>query len=122
MGIQNLSPTDCGITIGFLIASALCEVCGGWCIWKWRREGWRWWFMVIGCTVLIMSGVLPTFQKQDFNRTYALYGGFFICVSFLWGWALDKHRPDIWDAVGSVISLMGVLLTMFVPRQSTSTS
>ncbi|KAH7442203.1 hypothetical protein KP509_03G076600 [Ceratopteris richardii] len=121
--IQELESDNQGTQVinDFLVA-CVCEVCGGWCIWKWRRERWKWWVIVIGCNVLITSGVLPTFQKQDFNRAYALYGGFFICISFLWGWAVDKQRPDVWDAVRSAITLAGVLLTMFVPRKFTSTA
>ena len=25
---------------------------------------------------------------------HAVYGGFFILLSFAWGWAVDKERPD----------------------------
>ncbi|MCO5548429.1 hypothetical protein L7F22_001885 [Adiantum nelumboides] len=114
------SASESAVTIALLIGAAACEVCGGWCIWKWRREGWQWWVMLIGCAVLITSGILPTLQKEEFNRTYALYGGFFICASFLWGWALDKQQPDLYDAIGCVITLAGVLLIMFAPRKSST--
>ncbi len=26
---------------------------------------------------------------------HAVYGGFFILLSFVWGWAVEKERPDI---------------------------
>ena len=25
---------------------------------------------------------------------HAVYGGFFILLSYAWGWAVDKERPD----------------------------
>ena len=37
------------------------------------------------------SGVQPV---SEFGRLYAVYGGVFIILSYLWGWALDGDRPD----------------------------
>ena len=45
--------------------------------------------------MLIVYGFLPTAQPPPtFGRLYAVYGGFFIVLSFLWGWVVDKERPD----------------------------
>ncbi|KAH7282198.1 hypothetical protein KP509_35G018200 [Ceratopteris richardii] len=122
MTVKHKSTLESVITICILVSAAVCEVSGGWCIWKWRRNDWKWWVMLIGSVIVITSGILPTLQKQAFNRTYALYGGFFICASFLWGWALDGQRPDLWDIIGSVITLIGVLLIMFIPRKPIQTT
>ena len=54
---------------------------------------------------------------DDFGRLYAIYGGFFILLSFAWGFFLDGLKPDLGDWVGSAIALAGVLVIMFWPRR-----
>ena len=81
------------------------------------REGKPFWWAICGCIVLIAYGFIPTLQPTDsFGRVYAVYGGFFIVGSFLWGWLLDGDRPDKGDIIGGCISWVGVLLILFWPR------
>ena len=50
---------------------------------------------VLGALVLVSYGFVPTAQPVDnFGRVFAVYGGFFIILSYLWGWAVDGDRPD----------------------------
>ena len=59
------------------------------------REHKGWWMAVLGALVLISYGFVPTAQPVDnFGRVFAVYGGFFIILSYLWGWAVDGDRPD----------------------------
>ena len=60
--------------------------------------------------------MIPTLQPASFGRVYAVYGGFFIVLSLLWGWNVDGVRPDRFDAVGAAIALAGVLVMMYWPR------
>lgn len=48
-------------------------------------------------------------------QIYAVYGGFFIVLSFLWGWAVDGQRPDTGDWVGSGIAVAGACVAFFWP-------
>ena len=41
---------------------------------------------------------------SEFGRLYAVYGGVFIVLSYLWGWALDGDRPD----KGAVFICVGI--------------
>ena len=99
----------------FLLAG-LCEIGGGWLVWQWLREdkGISWGF--VGGAVLILYGIIPTFQPAHFGRVYAAYGGFFIALSLLWGWILDGNVPDRFDLIGAAISLGGVSIIMYWPR------
>ncbi|KAH7286342.1 hypothetical protein KP509_32G002200 [Ceratopteris richardii] len=106
------------IALFLFVAAGVCEIGGGWLVWKWRREGGVWVYLVLGSIVLIAYGIIPTFQKQDFGRTYAAYGGFFILLSLFWGWAVDRRKPDMWDFVGGAIGVAGACIIMFVPRSS----
>ena len=76
-----------------------------------------WWYAILGSILLVSYGFLPCLQPTDsFGRIYAVYGGFFIVLSFLFGWALDGDKPDLGDIVGGSIALVGVFLVMFWPR------
>lgn len=76
-----------------------------------------WWFAIVGSCILILYGFIPCLQPMDsFGRIYAVYGGFFIVLSFLFGWVLDGDRPDIGDIVGGTIAIVGVFVIMLWPR------
>ena len=73
----------------------------------------------LGSLTLVLYGFIPCLQPMDsFGRMYAVYGGFFIVLSFLFGWLLDGDRPDQGDVCGSVVALAGVLIIMLWPRSS----
>jgi small multidrug resistance family-3 protein len=103
--------------IALFVVSGIFEIGGGWLVWKAVRENKPWWWALIGSCVLVVYGFLPTLQPMDsFGRIYAIYGGFFIFLSFLAGWGLDGERPDKGDVVGGTVSLAGVFLILFWPR------
>ena len=103
--------------IALFLVAGVAEIGGGWLVWKSIRDDKPWWWALIGSIVLVVYGFLPTLQPTDeFGRIYAVYGGFFIVLSFLAGWALDGDRPDRGDIVGGCIAMVGVLLILFWPR------
>ncbi len=99
----------------FLLAG-LCEIGGGWLIWQWLREDKGSLWGLVGGIVLILYGIIPTFQPAHFGRVYATYGGFFIVLSLLWGWVLDGNMPDRFDVTGALIAVAGVSIIMYWPR------
>lgn len=99
----------------FLLAG-LCEIGGGYLVWQWWRNGAAWFVGVLGATVLILYGIVPTYQPAHFGRVYAAYGGWFVVLSILWGWGLDRISPDRYDLIGGLICLMGVGVIMYWPR------
>lgn len=104
-------------SLGLFLAAGLAEVGGGWLVWQTMRENNAWWMALLGSLTLILYGFIPTWQPIDnFGRIYAVYGGFFIVLSYLWGWAVDGVEPDVGDWVGGGIALVGVLIAWFWPR------
>ena len=79
-------------SLGLFILAGLCEIAGGWMVWQWLRESRPWTWGLFGAIVLILYGIIPTFQGAHFGRVYAAYGGFFIVLSLLWGWLLDGEQ------------------------------
>lgn len=103
--------------IAVFVASGLAEIGGGWLIWKAVRSNKPWWWAILGGVALIVYGFLPTLQPSDsFGRIYAVYGGFFIVLSLVWGWILDGDRPDTGDIVGGAVIFCGASILLFWPR------
>jgi small multidrug resistance family-3 protein len=50
------------------------------------------------------------------KQVYAAYGGVFVVLSLLWGWAVAGMRPDRPDVVGALLCLSGVGVIMYWPR------
>ncbi|WML48833.1 YnfA family protein [Neobacillus sp. PS3-34] len=99
------------------IFAGLAEIGGGYLVWLWLREGMPVLYGVAGGLILILYGVIPTFQSfPSFGRVYAAYGGVFIFLAILWGWAVDKKTPDLYDWVGGFICLLGVSIILWGPR------
>lgn len=98
------------------ILAGLCEIGGGYLVWLYLREGRSFGVALIGAVVLILYGVIPTFQPAHFGRVYAAYGGVFVVLSILWGWKIDGISPDRYDLIGGLICIIGVFVIMYWPR------
>ena len=103
-------------SITLFILAGLCEIGGGYLVWIWLRENRSLWFAGAGAIILIIYGIIPTFQPAHFGRVYAAYGGIFVVLSILWGWKIDKIIPDRFDIIGGFICLLGVSVIMYWPR------
>ena len=99
----------------FLVAG-LCEISGGYFVWQWWRNGAPWIVAVAGAAVLFLYGIVPTYQAAHFGRVYAAYGGWFVVLSMLWGWGIDRIAPDRYDVAGGLLCLIGVAVMMYAPR------
>lgn len=103
-------------TLGLFFFAALLEIGGGYLVWKWLRDHKGKVFGLIGGLILFSYGIIPTFQPANFGRVYAAYGGIFIISSILWGYWVDKKKPDRFEVLGSLIVLAGVVVMFYFPR------
>lgn len=103
-------------SLSLFVLAGLCEIGGGYLVWLWLREGKGIVMGLLGAVVLVLYGVVPTFQPAHFGRVYAAYGGIFVILSILWGWFIDKQAPDAFDLLGGAICLVGVFVIMYWPR------
>ena len=106
------------ISVIFFLLAGLCEIGGGYLVWIWLREDMSWILGVLGGFVLFAYGIVPTFQPHHFHRIYATYGGIFIAMALLWGWIVQGIKPDTFDIIGAIISLIGVIIIFYVPRKN----
>jgi len=108
---------DISYSLFFFSIAGLCEIGGGYLVWLWLRESYSWVFGVLGGFVLFMYGVIPTFQKAHFHRTYAAYGGIFILMAIGWGYFFEGIVPDTYDIIGTIIATIGVIIIFYYPRK-----
>ncbi|RMH09993.1 MAG: YnfA family protein [Nitrospirae bacterium] len=103
-------------SVGLFLLAGLCEIGGGYLVWLWVREGKPLLYGIVGAFILVLYGLIPTFQSAHFGRVYAAYGGMFILLSLLWGWGIDGVQPDRFDLLGASLCLLGVGVIMYTPR------
>jgi len=104
-------------SLGIFILAGLCEIGGGYLIWLWLKSDKPLWFGILGGLILIMYGVVATWQTANFGRVYATYGGIFIVMALLWAWKVDGFKPDKYDIIGAAIALIGVCVIIYMPRK-----
>ena len=105
------------ITLLFFFIAGLCEIGGGYLVWLWLRDSMSWMLGALGGLVLFLYGVVPTFQPSHFHRIYAAYGGIFNVMAIFWGWTFEAIEPDIFDIIGTLIALVGVVIIFYMPRK-----
>jgi small multidrug resistance family-3 protein len=107
---------DLVFSIALFFLAALFEIGGGYLVWLWLRENKGIAFGLLGGITLAIYGIIPTFQHANFGRVYAAYGGIFIVSSLIWGALVDKKKPDRYEVIGALISLVGVGIIFYIPR------
>jgi small multidrug resistance family-3 protein len=95
----------------------LCEIGGGYLIWQWLKNDKPLWWGIIGGIVLVLYGVVATWQTADFGRVYAAYGGIFIIMALIWAWKADHFQPDKWDIIGALVAVIGACIIIYMPRK-----
>ena len=103
-------------TLAVFFFAALLEIGGGYLVWKWLREHKGKIFGLIGGLILFAYGIVPTLQPAEFGRVYATYGGIFVVMSIIWGYWIDKKKPDKFEIIGSFVVLAGVSVIFYFPR------
>ena len=101
----------------YFLLAGVCEIGGGYLIWKAVKGIQPFWFGILGCLILALYGLLATFQTAGFGRTYAVYGGLFVIMALLWGWVIDKVKPDLYDLIGATIILIGTIIIFYAPHK-----
>lgn len=106
------TPAKVILSLFLFVVAGLAEIGGGWLVWQAIRMGKPLYWAIFGSLVLISYGFIPTAQPTaDFGRIYAVYGGFFIVLSYLWGWVADGDRPDLGRAISSTVVGMALGFT-----------
>jgi small multidrug resistance family-3 protein len=104
-------------SLGIFFLAGLCEIGGGYLIWLWLKDNKPLLYGISGGAILVMYGIIATWQTANFGRVYATYGGIFIVMALLWAWKIDGFKPDKWDITGALIALIGACIIIYMPRK-----
>jgi small multidrug resistance family-3 protein len=107
---------DIATSIGIFFFAALLEIGGGYLIWRWLKNHQGKIIGIIGGLILFSYAIVMTLQPENFGKVYATYGGIFVVSSLLWGYWIDKKKPDRFEIFGSVVVLIGIAIMFYFPR------
>jgi small multidrug resistance family-3 protein len=100
------------------VLAGLCEIGGGYLMRGWMRDHKPLLWALLGAAILAAYGVVAALQPiSEVGRTYDAYGGIFIALALAWGVLLDGFRPDLWDILGALICVAGVVVMVAPPRR-----
>ena len=99
--------------VAVYLLAGFCEIGGGYLLWQWVKAGRHAWVGVLGAALLVLYGWVATWQVTSFGKTYAVYGGFFTVLSIGWAWYIDGSRPDRFDVLGGIVTLLGISIILF---------
>ena len=103
--------------LGIYAFAALAEIAGCFAFWAWLRLDRSPLWLIPGMVALAAFAWALTRVDAGFaGRSYAAYGGVYVCASLFWLWFAEGQRPDRWDLAGGVIVLAGATVILFAPR------
>jgi small multidrug resistance family-3 protein len=105
-------------TIGLFVVTALAEIVGCFLPYLWLRKEKPIWLLAPAAVALTAFAWLLSLHPTAAGRTYAPYGGVYVSVAVVWLWLVDGQRPDRWDVIGALVSLLGMAIIAFAPRPS----
>ena len=95
--------------------TALAEIVGCYLPWLVLKQGKPWWLLLPAAASLALFAWLLTLHPTAAGRTYAAYGGAYICVALLWLRFVDGVALSRFDLLGAVLALAGMAVIALQP-------
>jgi small multidrug resistance family-3 protein len=95
--------------------TALAEIVGCYLPWLVLRQGKTAWLLLPAAASLALFAWLLTLHPAAAGRTYAAYGGAYICVALLWLRFVDGMAFTRYDAAGAALALAGMAVIALQP-------
>ncbi|MRW88062.1 YnfA family protein [Pseudoduganella sp. FT26W] len=97
--------------------TALAEIVGCYLPWLVLKHGRPAWLLLPAALSLALFAWLLTLHPTAAGRTYAAYGGAYICVALLWLRFVDGVALTRFDIAGAVLALAGMAVIALQPAQ-----
>lgn len=91
-------------------ATALCEILGCFLPWLWLKKGASVLLLIPASAALVLFVWLLTLHPAASGRVYAAYGGVYVCTALLWLRVVDGVKLSLYDWVGALVALCGMLI------------
>lgn len=95
--------------------TALAEIVGCYLPWLVLKQGKSAWLLLPAAASLALFAWLLTLHPAAAGRTYAAYGGAYICVALLWLRFVDGMALTRYDAAGALLALVGMAVIALQP-------
>ena len=96
--------------------TALAEIVGCYLPWLVLKQGKSAWLLLPAAASLALFAWLLTLHPTAAGRTYAAYGGAYICVALLWLRLVDGVQLTRLDGVGAALALAGMAVIALQPK------
>lgn len=103
-------------TVGLFVVTALAEIAGCHLAYLWVRQAAPLWVLCPAACSLAVFAWLLTLHPQAAGRVYAAYGGIDVATALVGLWLIDGVRPDRWDLLGAIVTVLGMAIIFFGPR------
>ncbi|MEA1064370.1 YnfA family protein [Apirhabdus apintestini] len=97
------------------IVTAFAEILGCWLPYLILKQNKSLWLLVPAAFSLALFSWLLTLHPASAGRTYAAYGGIYICVALFWLRFIDGVPLTRWDVTGASIAVTGMLVIVLQP-------
>ena len=105
------------MTAALYIGAALAEIAGCFAFWAWWKQGAAALWLLPGILALIAFAWLLALTPPDqAGRSYAAYGGVYICASLVWLWLAEGEAPRLTDLIGASLALAGAGVILWGAR------
>lgn len=106
-----------GKALVLYVLTAIAEILGCYLPYLWLRRGASPWLLApAGASLGLFAWLLTLHPSLGASRTYAAYGGVYVAVAVLWMWRVEGTKPDRWDVIGVGVTLLGMSIIAFAPR------
>lgn len=90
------------------VLGAIAEIAGCYSLWAVLKLGKPMWWLLPGVMSLcLFAWLLTLVDSAAAGRAYAAYGAIYIAASLGWMWWVEKQPPDVWDAGGLMLCMIG---------------
>ncbi|SEC25032.1 YnfA family protein [Rhodobacter sp. 24-YEA-8] len=105
------------MTGALYIGAAIAEIAGCFAFWAWWKQGAAVLWLIPGTLALIgFAWFLALTPPEHAGRSYAAYGGIYICASLAWLWFAEGEAPRATDLIGAALALAGAAVILWGAR------
>jgi small multidrug resistance family-3 protein len=92
------------------VGTAIAEILGCYLAYLWLRQDRPAWLLLPAALSLALFAWLLSLHPGPAGRTYAAYGAVYVVTAIGWLRFVDGQRPDAWDMIGAVVSVVGMTI------------